>query len=173
MTMSNAAPTPIASARKGGLKGWHVLAILLGFFGTVIAVNVTMATLAIRTFSGLDGNDSYQRGLDYNKTIAEQAEQQRLGWSNAMTFTADGNAVRLTLTDRQAHPVEGLAVAGTIGRGATDRFDRGLVFHEAAAGIYEAPLNALAPGTWQVSLEAKGAAGTYRLKERLWLKKPQ
>ena len=156
---------------KTGLKGWHVLAILLGFFGTVMAVNIAMATLAIRTFSGIDGTDSYQHGLDYNKTLAEAAQQQRLGWTNSITITDNGTAVRLALIDSQARPVEGLTVKGMIGLGATDQFDRSLTFHESAAGIYEAPVDRLTVGTWLVSLEARGSPGTYRLKERLWFKK--
>ena len=161
-----------SGAIKPGLKGWHALAILLGFFGTVMTVNIVMATLAISTFSGVDGVDTYQHGLDYNKTIAEAAQQEHLGWSNAIAFTGNGSSLTVKLTDREARPVLALTITGTIGRGATNQFDHALTFRETAPGVYEAPLATMPPGSWFVSLEAMGTAGTYRLKERLWLKKP-
>ena len=33
--------------------GYHMTAILLAFFGIVVAVNLVMATLATRTFGGV------------------------------------------------------------------------------------------------------------------------
>jgi nitrogen fixation protein FixH len=161
-----------SGAAKPGLKGWHVLAILLGFFGSVMTVNVVMAALAISTFSGVDGVDTYQHGLGYNKTIAEAAQQERVGWTNAIAFAGNGSGLTITLIDREARPVPALTITGTIGRGATDQFDRVVAFHETVPGVYEAPLGVMPPGSWFVSLEATGTAGTYRLKERLWLKKP-
>ena len=161
------------NAAKSGLKGWHVLAILVGFFGTVMTVNFIMAGYAISTFSGIDGPDTYQRGLDYNKTVAEAAEQDRLGWSNALVFVDGGTKLRLTLQDRELRPIRDLTLSGVIGRGATDQFDRPLTFRATAEGSYEAQLGPMAPGSWLVSLEARGSAGVYRLKERLWLKTAQ
>ena len=158
---------------KSGLKGWHVLAILIGFFGSIMAVNVVMAWFAISTFSGLDGNDSYQRGLDYNKTIADAAKQEQLGWTEDVVFMDNGAKVRVSVTSRETQAVAGLAMTGVIGRGATNQFDHALNFRETLPGSYEAETGGLAPGSWLVSLNAEGADGSYRLKERLWLKKQQ
>ena len=162
-----------SAAYKTGLKGWHVLAILLGFFGTVMLVNIVMAALAISTFSGIDGSDSYQRGLEYNKTITAAIEQSRLGWTNTIAFAENGTRLRITVLDRERSPIGALTLTGVIERGATDHFDQHLTFHETASGVYEAQLSEMSPGSWLVALEAQGTAGTYRLKERLWLKMPQ
>ena len=44
---------------RRGFTGRHMLAAMLGFFGVVIAVNVVMATLAAKTFSGTVVDNSY------------------------------------------------------------------------------------------------------------------
>ena len=56
------------------LKGRHVLAMLLLFFGTVFGVNFYMARVAIQTFSGLEAEKPYQSGLKYNEVIAAARE---------------------------------------------------------------------------------------------------
>ncbi|HMP45265.1 MAG TPA: FixH family protein, partial [Sphingopyxis sp.] len=37
---------------RRSFTGWHMTAILVGFFGVVMAVNFTMARLAMSTFGG-------------------------------------------------------------------------------------------------------------------------
>jgi len=163
---------------KGNLRGWQVLAILAGFFGLVFAVNGVMATLAVTTFSGLDGEDSYRRGLDYNATLAEAEQQAQLGWQSKLDFTASGHEVEIALSDKTGAPVSGLTVTGILGRGATSQFDRNLQFQERSPGDYVAQAGTVPNGSWTVALEARAVAGErsgqiYRLKERLWLKTPQ
>jgi len=57
--------------------GWHMTGILLGFFGIIVAVNFTMATLATRTFGGVVVQNSYVASQRYNewlKAARAQAE---------------------------------------------------------------------------------------------------
>lgn len=61
--------------------GYHIAAILIGFFAVVIAVNVTMARMATGTFGGVLAENGYVASQDYNKWIAESTAQDRLGWS--------------------------------------------------------------------------------------------
>ena len=57
--------------------GRHMLAILIAFFGTVIAVNMVMAVLATRTFGGLVVENSYVATRQFNGWL-EQAPSVRL-----------------------------------------------------------------------------------------------
>lgn len=63
--------------------GYHITAILVGFFAIVIAVNVYMARMATSTFGGILAENGYVASQDYNKWIAESAAQDRLGWTIA------------------------------------------------------------------------------------------
>lgn len=61
--------------------GWHATAILIAFFGVVIAVNLTMATFATRTFGGVVVENSYVASQKYNRWLAAAKRQQDLGWT--------------------------------------------------------------------------------------------
>jgi len=60
--------------------GWHMLAIMLAMFGTIIAVNVIMATYAVRTFGGTVVDNSYIASQEFNGWLNEAREQKKLGW---------------------------------------------------------------------------------------------
>ena len=46
--------------------GWHMLAIMLAFFGTIITVNFTMAYLATSSWSGLVVKNTYVASQQFN-----------------------------------------------------------------------------------------------------------
>lgn len=61
--------------------GWHMTAIIVAFFGVVIAVNATLATLASRTFSGTVVDNSYVASQQFNSWLAAGRAQKALGWT--------------------------------------------------------------------------------------------
>ena len=62
------------------ITGKHVLFILFGFFGVMLAVNGVFVHFATATFSGVSTEDAYRKGLHYNETIAAFQVQQATGW---------------------------------------------------------------------------------------------
>ncbi len=59
--MANNGPT------KCGFTGHHMLIVMLAFFGAVmIAANLTMASFASRSWSGLEVPNSYVASQEYN-----------------------------------------------------------------------------------------------------------
>jgi nitrogen fixation protein FixH len=78
--------------------GYHMAAILIGFFGIVIAVNIYMATLAIGSFGGTVVDNSYVASQNYNAWLAEADKQAKLGWKVSANRSADGRLM-LTILD--------------------------------------------------------------------------
>ena len=70
------------------LTGKHVLIILLSVFGVVFAVNGFMAYSALRTISGVQRGATYEAGLRYNATLAEQRAQEALHWAHTSEASA-------------------------------------------------------------------------------------
>jgi nitrogen fixation protein FixH len=161
------------AATVGRITGKHVLAICLGFFGVMLAVNMMFVFLAVSTFNGGEGGKAYQTGLDYNQTIAAARAQEQLGWSHKIEAATAGR-ITVLVTDRAGGPVRALSLSGDIGRPAADKFTRPLAFQEVRPGAYAAEAGALNDGNWVVSLAARAKPETetivYRAKERLWLK---
>jgi len=76
--------------------GWHMFAILIAFFGVVIVVNFTMATLAAKTFGGEVVKNSYIASQKFNGWLDEAKAEKALGWS-AMPVRTGVDRVAITL----------------------------------------------------------------------------
>ena len=75
--------------------GKHMAAIMIAFFGVVIAVNVLMARLATSTFGGLVVENSYVASQKFNRWLGEARSEKALGWKATVTrgavFTQSAN----------------------------------------------------------------------------------
>ena len=130
------------------LKGWHVLLMMLGFFGVMFAVNGVFLYHAITSFPGEDVKKSYVQGLNYNETIAARARQAELGWRAEAGLQDD--EILLRLSDKTGEPLTHRAVVGELRRVATREQDRALVFQSERDGAYSTPAGTLAPGQWRL-----------------------
>ena len=70
--------------------GWHMTALLVGFFAIVIAVNFGMAWTATRGFGGVVVENSYVASQDYNRWIDEQHREDALGWNAKVSRDDEG-----------------------------------------------------------------------------------
>lgn len=145
-----------AHSEKPGftLKGWHVLAGLVGFFGVVFTVNAIFITLAFDTFPGEDTRRSYVQGLAYNDVLEERAAQAELGWSASANLTAE--RVLVEVRDADGAPVRSLRLTGTLRHPASMQLDRELTFTELRPGVYAAGVADLSEGRWELNAEADG-----------------
>ena len=75
---------------KSEFTGRHMTAVLVGGFGIVIAVNLSMATLATRGFGGVVVENSYVASQKYNGWLDQARRQQALGWSVKVKRKAGG-----------------------------------------------------------------------------------
>lgn len=74
------------------IKGWHVLTAFLLAFGVIIAVNLTLAYQAVRTFPGLEVKNSYVASQTFD---ADRADQVALEWDVSATLV--GNELSLII----------------------------------------------------------------------------
>lgn len=132
------------------LKGWHVLLIMLGFFGVIFAVNGVFLYHAITSFPGEDVKKSYVQGLNYNTTLATRAAQAELGWTAEAGMQGEDLVFRLDDADGQ--PLSNYSVVGEIRRRATQGADQSIVFQAAGAGEYIVDAIGLEPGQWALRI---------------------
>lgn len=142
-----------------GFTGWHMLAVMIAFFGVVIGVNTVMATAATRTFGGKVVENSYVATQKYNGWLDKAAAQERLGW----TVTVAGARGRATVTTVPGARLTGLA-AHPLGRLG----DENLTFAEEAPGRYVAH-QLLPAGRWQLRLVVRRGQNQARFLEDLAL----
>ena len=128
--------------------GWHMFAILIAMFGTIIAVNLVMAHFAIATFGGTVVDNSYVATRNYNRWLAEARGQEALGWRVKATLDPQ-RRVRITAVAPKG-PIEGVvsAVAShPLGREP----DRAIGFVRNSAGGYIA-MQRLPAGRWKLKI---------------------
>lgn len=153
------------------LTGWHVLAMLIGFFVVVFAVNTIFIVQAVSTFPGEDTKKSYLQGLHYNDTLKRREAERALGWQAeaALLDEAGGRAtLRVKLTGKDNAPLEGATLTGVLRRPVTDTQDVKLAFIVQAPGVYEARIDSLPDGSWDMRVTAARDGQSLEITKRLW-----
>lgn len=144
------------------ITGWHVLAIFGTAFGIIIAVNLTLAFQAVRTFPGLEVKNSYVASQSFD---ADRAAQEALGWD--VSARLERGSLWLSI-DRQGTPVQPEIVKAVFGRPTATVADQEPVFAWTGAE-FVAPLpieSEQARGNWDLWLEVRAEDGTL-FKQRL------
>jgi nitrogen fixation protein FixH len=142
---------------KGQFTGKHMLATMVAFFGTIIAVNVTMAVYANTSWTGFVVRNSYVAGLEFNKKTQEARKQAALGWTSQMAVH-DGQVVFALRDDKDASIAlaEGTA---TFRRPTSDAEDMSVTLSAGPEGTLAAPV-AIADGSWIVEFNLATRDGT-------------
>lgn len=172
MTPSSALP----SNKPAGLTRFlphRVPMLFIAGFLVVIAVNGALIFFAEKTFSGLETDNAYERGLDYNKALAAEAAQEKLGWQSqaAISDAADGRrTLNVRMSDRDGHPLSGLTLEAHLVRPSNDGMDVTLSPHAAGDGSYEAEFTLPAPGQWDLRLVAHRGDVAWQQSTRLFVK---
>ncbi len=147
--------------------GRHMLFAMLAFFGVIIAVNLTMAAFATKSWTGLVVKNSYVASQAFNRELEQAKLQAARGWTGNISYS--NGAVVLSLTDKAGQPVLLDAPVARIGRPAFEQADHRVVMVHQGKGIYHAK-DKLQPGIWQVSVRGTSSHGDYRLDSRLIVK---
>jgi nitrogen fixation protein FixH len=156
-----------ASARP---RGWWYPWIFVGGFAIVVVVNGIMIWFATTTFTGLETERAYEKGLAYNRAIDDARAQDELGWRVETTIEpAEGRAVRLgaRFADRDGRPIDGLAVEGRLIRPTQSGHDRRLPMTGLGDGSYEARLTPELPGLWEFQVVAKRGDVRHQTSRRI------
>lgn len=131
------------------ITGRHVLAITVGAFGLIFAVNFLMAYKAIATFPGLEVENSYVASQDFD---TDRIAQEALGWKLNPAYDSKTQELSLTFTDASGASVAVRDLSVLVGRTTEAREDSSPKF-VFESGVYRAkePLN---PGKWMMHVEA-------------------
>lgn len=135
------------------LTGRHVFFIVVAFFGVITAVNLYMASMAIGTFPGLEGQNTYYASRSFD---SERRAQIALGWEVAERYE-DGKLI-FTVTDAAGQPAKIRDFHVLIGRATNAGHDKTPVFIREGADLL-APVD-LDYGKWVLRITALAEDGT-------------
>lgn len=147
------------TTRETRISGRIVLISLVAFFAVITAVNAIMATLAIRTFGGVEADNAYRAGLEFSREIsAARAQQERNIQVDVVTSRTASGVTRFTLTMR-GHDVSiepQLAARLELRHPANKRRDHIIILERRQAGVFEADALVEA-GQWNVRVSVDRA----------------
>jgi len=136
--------------------GRHMALTLVAFFGTIIAVNLTMARYASSTFGGIVVENSYVASQHFNRWLDAADATRALGWDAAAERLPDGR-VQVVVTGAP----EGAALAGEARHPLGRRPDAALAFAHTGGGRYVSR-QALPEGRWTLRLAVRHGEDVWR-----------
>jgi nitrogen fixation protein FixH len=147
--------------------GRHMLVTILAFFGVVIAVNLTMATLANTSWTGLVVENTYVASQQFNRKAKEGRAQAALGWTGKLTIA--WGEVRYSLSDATGKPVPLHGVKVLFRHPAYEAEDKAVTL-ALASGQEFAAQHTPKDGVWIVEVDADaGLAEPYREVRRIMI----
>ena len=145
--------------------GRRMLAIMVAFFAVIITANVTMATLAGSSWTGLVVRNSYVASQEFNEKVAEARRQAALGWTSRLDI-ADGR-IGFALHDRSGAPIRLDGVELSFHRPVTTEEDTVLALEPLADGSVGIE-RAMGDGVWILEIAAQaGLDHPYRERRRV------
>lgn len=157
----------MAAARE---RGWWYPYIFMGSLGVVAIVNGILAYFATSTFNGLVTDNAYEKGNNYNATLAMARQQAQLGWTADVGMTPVGGGHKAALTvryaDKAGKPVDGLTVQAMAQRPTVTGYDATISFAATGNGTYVAQAELPLGGEWDFDLVATGDGAVHQVQRR-------
>lgn len=145
---------PDPRTREARFTGWHMLFLMLAFFGVIFSVNFFMAFSASRTWTGLVVQNSYVASQQFNTKLANARAQAEMGWQGGLDY-ADGGLV-FHLTDAVGQPLPALGVTIALNRPIGVAGDQSHQLVQRPDGRWFAPV-LLQTGVWNAQIVASFA----------------
>lgn len=137
----------------------------VGGFAVVFAANAVMVTFAMRSWTGLETEDAYRKGLSYNRTLQAVRQEAALGWTGSAAF--DGADIVVALRDREGAPVTAASVRADFVRPTAEGHDFSVSLTERGGGRYAASVLLPMPGVWDVRAVAQRSSDSFQLNQRI------
>ncbi len=133
--------------------GWHMLALMVGGFGIIVTVNLTLAWNAIATFPGVEARNSYAVSQTFE---ADRAAQNALRWDVSADIAA--GVLTVEILDHMGAPLQAEVTRAILGQATNVNMDTVPEFTWTGAA-YTAPVT-MTDGYWNLRLELTAPDGT-------------
>lgn len=144
--------------------------LIVAGFAVVVLVNGVLVYFASASFTGLQTEGHYQRGLHYNEVLAAETSERKLGWTVAVDITELGNhRIRLSVAarDKAGAPLDGAEVRVRLVRPVQAGHDVDVTLAAAGAGRYAAEVELPLQGQWDILAQISHPSGKYNTAKRI------
>ncbi len=144
------------------ITGRTVLTGMIVFFGVIFAVNGAFVYFALNSWPGLDVENAYRRGIEYNKVLSAANIQASLGWRSRLKvqrMEGSGNQIVVAMQTEAGKPIPELQLTLRLRRPTHEGHDQVAFLKQSAPGIYTGQMQIPMPGMWQAVVRARSAIG--------------
>jgi nitrogen fixation protein FixH len=152
------------------LRPHHIPWLFVAGFGVVIAVNSVMIWLAIGSFSGLYSGHARERGLHYNRVVAEQRSRDALHWQIDTTWQPELGRLQLEITGADGRPLQDARASAELVRPAEKRPPLPVVLRELGDGKFAARVDLPARGNWDLDIVVDAQGQHFAVTKRMFLR---
>lgn len=139
-------------------------------FAIVVAVNATMISFAVGSFSGLYTPKPRERGLHYNTVVVEQKARDALGWRIDATWRAETGSLEVAVSDAAGQPLAGARVFAELVRPVEKRPPVGVTLAVVEGGTFVGHVELPVRGNWDLDVVVERGGDRYAQTRRMILK---
>jgi len=136
-------------------SGW-IPYIFFGFFIFVILVNIIYIIVAVKSWRGIYTDNSYQKGLNYNETIAIVKKQKNSGKKLQIKYTRQSSnqaIINVCFIDKNSILIKDAKIIVKFKRPIQEGFDFSQDFIPEN-GCYSSKVNFPLKGVWDLEVAA-------------------
>lgn len=143
----------------------------VGMFAVVLLANGALVYFALESWTGLDTENAYLKGLHFNEAVAEATAQQALGWQAALSVEPQPGGARIAvrLSQRDGTPLDRAVVTAQFVRPTLAGHDVPLRLDSFGGGLHRGVVALPLPGQWEARLRVDRDGQTFRLRQRFML----
>jgi len=144
----------------------------VGLFAVMLIANGALVFFALDSWTGLSTKHAYQRGITYNRVLADERVETALGWrlATSLVATEPGRGrIEVRIEDRAGTPVDDAEVRALLRRPLREGFDAKVALDALGGGRYAAAVAVPLPGQWEVRVLARRGADSVHDRARFTL----
>ncbi len=153
--------------------GWYIPWLFVAFFGLVFTANGVMVYIATSTYTGLETENHFIKGIKYNDSLDGARAQSERGWRVDLGFERtepQKGIVAVTLHDKHGNLLKDSTVTVRFIRPTMQGHDVELELPYLGEGRYAMPVELPLPGQWDMRLTIAHATGDYQDQQRIHVK---
>lgn len=170
-------PEPSRDDAQAAGRGSWIPWAFVAFFLIVFAANGVLVYVALDTWTGMETEKYYERGLAYNRDLAGARAQAELGWQVDIAITPLGAGpagelraeLAVSLRDRDGRALDGGEVRARFIRPTHSGADSEVVLRSLGGGRYGGEVALPLPGQWDLVVLGSVNGVTYQAARRVFL----
>lgn len=140
-------------------KGWIWPVLVVGLLVFGVGTNLVLLAVASGDPSFAVERDYYRKGMEWDRTLLQEQENARLGWT--LGCEVHQGVVSVTLRDRGEIPLTGASLSLEAFHNARAAQIVTAVLGDAGSGAYRAQAPIVRPGLWELRFRAVRGADVF------------